>query len=375
MNYNKKWFISLYVYLVFLWVTIIIGSIISWTFLTNYYGLETIHKTKSYYASETGIEEGLLAFKKQPDIDKFIPNEATLEEQKNKRTTEYKEQKVYKKELVIKETILAWKSIQLPFRKKDIDSRITKFHIAVLSYDTQTTPTSQDFCNRPKHNSAVEITALQKATIINDNPLDYTVELNSNWNGCYIWNNSSGKTSLITYTDPYSNEKVSLVWDKCVMNSKWNITWAVFEDPIPYKYDDKWDSDPKNDTCEYNCAWTSCSKYYTIDSRVTKLIKWELKFYTIANNFIYDDMSDTWLIMFNIRAVDDDAEIALWATDDAGNAYEIPWRYVNFSALWISQGWDIKEGLFTRLKLKKKANNDLISIFDYSIFSNSEFIK
>jgi hypothetical protein len=37
--------------------------------------------------------------------------------------------------------------------------------------------------------------------------------------------------------------------------------------------------------------------------------------------------------MFNIRAIDNDAHVAIWATDNNGIAYEIPGRYINFSSL------------------------------------------
>lgn len=375
MKYNKKWFISMYVYLMFMWVSIIVTSIITWTLLANYFWNEIINKTKSYYASESWVEEWLLAYKKDPNIDNFVPNEDIIQERQNKRVTQYKDQKIYKRELVIKETIPAWKSIQLPFRKKDLDSRITKFHIAVLQHKTKTPPLSQADCDTPVYDSSLEISAYQKAIITNNNPITYNVELNSNWNWCYIWNNSVWKSSLITYSDPYSNQKISLVWDKCIMNSKWNVVWAVFEKTIPYVFDDKWDSIVSNNSCEYNCSWWACSKYYTYDTNINKSIKSYLKFYTISSNFIYWDMSDTGLIMFNLRAINEDTQIAMWATDDLWNPYEIPWRYVSFSALWIAQWWDIHEWLFTRLKIKKKANNDLLPIFDYSIFSESELVK
>ena len=374
-NLNKKWSISFYTYMILLGVSMIITLIVVWTLDTKYFWTEILYKTKSFYAAETGIEEWLLSFKKVPDIDQFIPNERVIQETRNNRTTEYTEQKVYKKELVIKETIEAGKSIQLPFKKKDLDSRITQFHIAILTYDTENPPVDQNSCDTPVHDSSLEISAFQKANIISTDPLDYTVELNSNWNGCYIWNNSVGKTSLIKFSDPYSKKKVSLVWDKCIMNSNWNVSGAVFESDIPYVFDDKGDSDLSNNTCEYDCGSGGCSKFYTHNSEVAQKVKWALKFYTIAPNFIWGDMTNDGLIMFDFRAINDDVEIAVWATDDDWNPYEIPWRFVNFSALGVWHWGDIKEWLYTRLKLKKKANNDLLPIFDYTLFSESEFIK
>lgn len=372
--YNRKWIVTVYVYIVFMGITLVIWGIMSWTILLNHYSHETISKTKSYYAAETWIEEWLLAFKEEPDIDKFVPNEAIIYEWQNKRNVEYTEQKVYKKELMVKELIETWKSIQLPFAQKDLDSRITQFHIGLMHYDKENDPTSDIMCNTPSFDSSLEIAAYQRAKILATQPLDYTVELNSNWNGCYLWNNSVWKTSLITYSDPYSSEKISLVWDKCIMNSKWNVTWAVFETDISYLLNDRWDADPTNNSCELDCSG-SCSQYYTTDSEVLKGIQWYQRFYTIASNFVWSDMSSDGLILFNFRAIDNDAHIVVWATDDAWNAYEIPWRYISFSSLWITQWWDINEWLFTRLKLKKKFNNDLLPIFDYALYSESEFIK
>jgi len=372
---NRKWILTAYVYVIFMGVTLIIWGIISGTILLKHYWNETISKTKSYYAAETWIEEWLLAFKDEPDIDKFVPNEAIIYEAANKRHVEYTEQKVYKKELLIKELIPAWKSIQLPFRKKDLDSRITQFHIWILKHDTDNFPLDQQACDTPIFDSALEISAYQKAIILATEPLDYTVELNSNWNGCYIGNNTVWKTSLISYTDPYSNEKISLIWDKCIMNSQWNVTWAVFEVPIPYIYNDRWDADDSNNTCDLDCSSGWCSKFYTHNIDVVKGIQSYLKFYTIAANFIWNDMSDEWLILFNLRAINNDVHVIVWATDDVWNPYEIPWRYINFSSLWITQGWDLNEWLFTRLKLKKKFNADLLPIFDYALYSESEFIK
>jgi len=374
-NINKKWFITAYTYLMFLWIVIVTWWIISWTILYNHYAAEIVSKTKSFYSAETWVEEWLLAFKNEPDVDKFVPNEAIVYEEENQRKVEYKEQKVYKKELVIKELIPTWKSIQLPFAKKDLDSRITKFHIAVLKQDPDNFPNDQTFCDTPIFDSSIEVAAFQKAKILNVDPLDYTVELNSNWNGCYLWNNATGKSSLITFSDPYSNEKVSLVWDKCIMNAKWNVVWAVFEKNIPYAFNNKGTPELEDNTCDIDCSWWTCSNYYTHSNDVLKEITGYLRYYTISNNFIWSDMSNNWLIVFSIRAVDEDSHIAMWATDDAWNPYEIPWRYINFSALWITQGWDLNEWLFTRLKLKKKFNNDLLPVFDYAMFSESEFIK
>jgi hypothetical protein len=38
------------------------------------------------------------------------------------------------------------------------------------------------FCETPEFDSSVEIAAYQKARIYTTEPLDYDVELNSNWN-------------------------------------------------------------------------------------------------------------------------------------------------------------------------------------------------
>gem|GEM_PF-4775955 len=51
-----------------------------------------------------------------------------------------------------------------------------------MKYDTSLPPTSDDFCNTPKFDSAVEISAYQKAKVYSIEPLDYEIELNSNWN-------------------------------------------------------------------------------------------------------------------------------------------------------------------------------------------------
>ncbi len=376
MKINKKWVISLYTYVIFLWIVLITWGIMTWTILLRHFSTETLAKTKSFYASETGVEEWLLAFKRDPIIDNFVPNEAIIYEAENMRDVEYKEQKIYKKELFIEDLIPAWKSIQLPFAKKDLDSRITKFHIAILKYDWKTKPTWQLSCETPLYNAAVEVSAYQKANIIATEPLEYFVELSSNWNGCYLWNNPVWKSSLLTYSDPYSNEKVSLIWDKCIVNAWTNVDWSVFERRIPYTFNDWGDVlDLSTNKCDLNCWTWLCSNYYTYDQDIRTYIQWYQTYYTVANNFIWSDMSDTWLIMFNLRAINEDAHVALWATDDVWNAYEIPWRYIYFSALWITQWWDLEEWLFTRLKLKKKHNDDLLSIFDYSLFSESEFIK
>lgn len=376
MNLNKKWYLSWYVYFILLWITIISWTIITWSLRLNHYSAEFLNKTKSFYAAETGIEEWLLTYKRNPDIEDFIPNNSVISEKSNKRITEFDEQNIFKRELMVHEVIEAWKSIQLPFAKRDLDSRITKFHIWLLKYDNNTPPEDNLDCNTPQFDATLEVSAYQRALIYATEPvLDYSVELNSNWNWCYIGNNNTWKTSLITYSDPYSNEKVSLVWDKCIMNNKWNVTWSVFEEDIRYVLNDRWDADITNNTCDLDCSGWNCSNFYTHNSDILEGIHWYQIFYTIWPNFIWWDMTDEWLIVLDLRAVDNDAHVVVWATDDVWNPYEIPWRYINFSSLWISQWWDLEEWLFTRLKLKKKWNKDLLSIFNYALFSESEVIK
>lgn len=370
---NKKWFISVYAYMVVVGVWIITSAILFWNSALRQLSTDALYSMKSYYSAESGIEEWLLAYKKNPDTDNFVWEDKLLDED-SRRQIEYKDQNVYRKELIIEETIPAWKSIQFFFRKIDLDENITKIHIAFWQKDDNIPVITSD-CYNPKLNASVEIWAYQNAEILTLDPLSYNVDLNSNWNWCYVTNNSAWKRSVVYYTDPYSNESLSYIWDKCILNSKWNVDGSVFEQDIPYIFNDRWNADPSDDFCSLDCWGWTCSNYYTQNFDVQETIPWYLKYYTIAPNIINSDFDDETLITLDIRAIDEDAFIMVWATDDAWNAYDIPWRYINFTATGVWSQWDIVEWVFTRLTVKKKANTDLLPIFDYALFSESELIK
>lgn len=370
---NKKGFITAYAYFIFLWVTIISWTIIFWYITLRQLSLEALYSMKSFYSAETWVEEALLSYKKNPVEEEFIWEDRLIDTEKL-REVEYKDQNVYRKELVIEEVIPAWKSIQLFFNKEELHPNITKFHIWFLPVKS-TPPTNIWECWVTDRNAATEIWAFQRANIITTTPLDYNVPLSSNWNGCYSANNITWKRSIVYYTDPYSNEKFSYIWDKCVLNNKWNVSDTVFEENIPYVFNDNGTADDTDNSCNLNCWTWLCSIYYTKDQRITPFIQKYLKFYTIAPNIVHSDLTDDSLIAFDVRAVDEDSHIMIWATDNEGNAYDIPWRYINVTSTWISSQNDLKEWLFTRLSVKKKANTDLLPIFDWALYSESEFIK
>lgn len=368
---DKKWFLSTFTYLIFLAVSITSFAIMAWYIYFKQFSLETLYSMKSYYSAESWIEEWLLLYKKNPNTEEFVWEDKIIDVEKGV-DIEYKDQNIYKWEIVIEELIEAWKSIQIFINKAELAPEITKIHIATWKRDEWVIPTSEASCQTPKFNSATEIWAFQRANIITSEPLNYLVDLNSNWNWCYSANNPLWKKSIIYYTDPYSNEKFSYIWDKCIINNKWNVSDSVFEQDIPYSFEIWGDW---NWQCQLNCTWWNCSHYYTTDPAISVPINWYQKFYTIAPNINYGDFTDDTLIAFDIRAIDDDSHIIIWATDDNWKVYQLPWRFINITATGVSSDWLVKEWLFTRLTVKKKSNIDLLPIFDWALYSESEFIK
>lgn len=333
-----------------------------------------LYSTHAYYAAETGIEKGLYELKINPDEDSFIGQKETISKARDQRTVEYRDQYFYRLERIIEEFIPAWENIQL-FFDKTLNQKITKFHIAYLKakQDPKAQISAISQCTTPATNASVEVWVFS-STRDTGNPNSLTTILSSINNRCESWFGSSSKSSSNTITDPYSWNlgKISISWGRCLLNNKGNVAgWAiVFENSIPYTI--------VNNKCSLADAGTN-EKFYKTDEEVFNVIKtWYQSWTTIIDGLDVPATvtKDSDRIVLEVRAVDNDTYVAIWATDDQWNAYDIPGRYLHFTATWKASWLDGKENdIYRRLIVKRKLNKDLLPIFDYTLFSESEFIK
>lgn len=371
---NKKWYLSFY-WFVLLLLTASVSTVL-YTFWLQSLRIERsfLYSTHAYYAAETGIEKGLYELKINPDEDSFIGQKETISKARDQRTVEYRDQYFYRLERIIEEFIPAGENIQL-FFDNTLNTNITKFHIAYLKakQDPKAKVTALSQCTTPETNASVEIWVFS-STRDTGNPDSLTTILSSINNRCESWFGSSSKSSSNTITDPYSGNlwKISISGWRCLLNNKGNVAgWAtVFENNIPYTI--------SNNKCAVSDAGSN-EKFYKTDEEVFNVIKTGYQSWTT----IIDGLDvpatvtkDSDRVVLEIRAVDNDTYVAIWATDDQGNAYDIPWRYLHFTATGKASWLDGKENdIYRRLIVKRKLNKDLLPIFDYTLFSESEFIK
>lgn len=333
-----------------------------------------LYSSQAYYAAETGIEKWLYELKIHPDEDMFIGQSEIISTSRDNRTVEYRDQYFYRLEKVIEEFIPAWENIQL-FFDPTLNPNITKFHIAYLKakFDSATQVSSITQCTTPETNASIEV-GVFSSTREWATPDSYTTILTGNMNRCESWFGASSKSTSNTITDPYSWNlgKITISWGRCLLNHKWNVAgWtAVFENNIPYIVN--------NGQCVVSDG-SSNEKYYKKDEDIFNTIRgWYQTWTTIIDGInpetIMTKESDR--LVLEVRAVDNDAHVAIWATDDDGNVYDIPGRYLHFTATGKASGRDGKENdIYRRLIVKRKLAKDLLPIFDYTLFSESEFIK
>lgn len=335
------------------------------------------YSSSSYYAAETGIEKGLYQFKINPSEDAFVGQKEMVNEMKNKKQIEFRDQYFYRLERVIEELIPAWKNVQLFFDNK-LNPNITKFHIAYLKRDVTVKPNLSPDCYIPKFDATVELWVFSSV-----HELAWWVTetvLHTTNNKCEWWFWSASKTSSNTINDPYSAWKIAISWGRCLLNNKGNVNGATstFENDFSYTFNDNGTpADVSDNKCDL-AYWAPNDRFYTTDEEVKKKVEWYQRWTTVIDGLDVTTMmtKDTDKIVLEIRAVDEDVNVLVWATDDTGVAYDIPWRYINFTATWKASWREWMENdIYRRMIVKRKINQDLLPIFDYALFTESEFIK
>ena len=374
---NNQWWVSTYGFMIMMLVSWISASLYWIVYDTLYIEKAFLYSSQSYYAAETWIEKWLYQFKINSSEESFVWQNEVIYEDRQKKQVEYRDQYFYRLERVIEELIPAWKNIQLFFDNK-LNPNITKFHIAYLKRDSSIKPTNILSCWIPKANATVELWVLSTVHEypgwVTDNVLKTTN------NKCEWWFWSASKSSSNTVNNPYSENKQSLAWWRCLLNNKWNVMWTVaaFENSLSYIFDDKGNFDDSDNMCILSYWWNPSDRFFSTDEEVRKKIDWYIYWTTIIDWLDVTSMmtKDDDRIVLEIRAVDEDVSVLIWATDDNWIAYDIPWRYINFTATWKTswKNW-LENDIYRRMIVKRKVNQDLLPIFDYTLFSESEFIK
>lgn len=362
---RNQWSVAISSYLVLLLITSVSLSITFTTYENIRLSEWALYNTNSFYASESGIEQWLLKFKRNPNIEDFQSDELMVKEARSWKMVEYNNQVITRKDKYIEEVIAPWESIQLIFKWEELNPNITRFHIAYMKYDTETPPIDDLSCNTPRYWASTELWILASEDKILGTTPNYA-------NGCDNW-----KNDLQTYSDldDVSLTKIVYTGFKCILNAwihtAWNTAWI--ETNLSYTYDNQATLDTSDDTCNFD-VWNN-SMYYLTDQDIIEKIKWYLRWYTMVSSFDPSDFTDNASLLLNIKSLNEETSVLVWATDEVGNVYEIPWRYVTLSAIWQSTWKVIDQWVYNKLKVKKKINKDLLPIFDYSLFSEMEFIK
>lgn len=370
LSKSKEGFLSFFGFVLLLLVSSV--SIVLFTFGVQSLRIERtfLYSTHAYYAAETGIEEGIYKLKENPDEDSFVGEKKKINQTADNREIEYRDQYFYRLERIIEEFVPAGESIQLFFNEK-LNPNITKFHVAYLKASKVKNPSALTECTTPITNASIEAGVF--SSVRKDTGTTVTPLLSSLNNKCESAFGASSKTGSNTITDPYSGTvgKITIVGGRCLLNNKGNVAGgaALYENTIPYVIN--------NNKCSIADGMPN-EKFYKTDEDVFKVVSGYQTWTTLIDGL---DVSNTLTketdrIVLEIRAVDNDSYIAVWATDDEGNAYDIPGRYIHFTATGKASGSDGKElDIYRRLIVKKKKNQDLLPIFDYTLFSESEFIK
>ena len=375
---NKPGAISTFWFVVMLMVSSISVALYTVWYNMLYLERQFFYSASAYAAAETGIEKWIYQLKINPDTDTFVWTREIVNKSKDNRSIEYRDQYFYSMEHFIEEDIPAWENIQLFFDNK-IDARIKNFHIAYVRTDANLIPESQFYCWNPETNPSVEVWVFSSTK-----DLWWITEtvLKSVNNRCESWFWFSSKGSSNTLTDPYSwtAGKITVSWGRCLLNSKWNVNGGstVFENELGYTYNEGNGWTTSDNTCDLNYWLTSNDKFFATDEQIFAAIKWYQKWTTLVEWLDIATMllEDSDKIVLEIRAIDDNARVLIWATDDDWNVYDIPWRYIHFTATGKAEWKDWTDNdVYRRIIVKKKLNKDLLPIFDYSLFSESEFIK
>jgi len=373
---NKKGWVSTFAFMIMMLVSGISASLYWIAYDSLHIQQNFFYSALSYYSAETWIEKWLYQFKINPSEESFVWQKELISELKNKKQLEYRDQHFYRLERVIEELIPAWKNIQLFFDSK-LNPNITKFHIAYLKRDFTVKPALYSYCYVPKFNTTVEVGVF---STVNEFPgwVSETI-LANNTNKCEGWYGLASKLSSNTINDPYSTSTKSIAWWRCLLNNKWNVIGATstWENNFSYAFDDQWNSDISDNKCNLVYG-ASNDKYFTTDEEVKKKVEWYQRWSTIIDGLdVPAKMTkDTDKIVLEIRAVDEDVSILIWATDDLWVSYDIPWRFINFTATWkaSTKAW-LENDVYRRMIVKRKINQDLLPVFDFTLFSESEFIK